>query len=269
MLDDSLDLEIIERRIAATSAVQQVVQAIWALARAQLPRVDSAVAEATAYLDWVDDVVRALAGAPRAGHERARLWVVLGPERAYCGGLARHILDQVPAVGRVGLVGSRLVEASAGDRSVAQRVVFTQGGATSTDDADDVGYAIATAVLDAAMGSQVDLLYPIGGSAVLHRVVLLAGEVEAAPNPPETYSPLPEVLDAAVAEALTGRLAIGALEALRSEVHARIVAADQARLACDKRLEGLHERWRVARQERITTELLEVVAGSQATQPIG
>lgn len=258
------DLHDLERRIDAVGAVHHVVQAIWALARAQLPRVEEAAAEASTYLDWVNQIVDRLAGAPRSGPARGWLCVLMGPERPFCGALARQILLQAPKEGALGLVGSRLAELAALDPALTARIRFSLPGAVSHEEHEAVGQAVAEAVLRHGAGMQVEVLHPRGGGTMLHRVVLLSGEREPAWNPPETYSAYAEVLGAAVAEAVAGRLAIGAIEALRSEVRARVLAADAARRACEARLEELNQDWRVARQDQITNELIEVIAGRAA-----
>lgn len=257
------DLGAIERRMSSVRAVQQVVHAIWALARAQLPLVERAAAQATTYLDWVDDVVERIAGAPLPSPPLETLHVVLGPERAYCGSLPRLVLQRVPADGDLGLVGNRLIETAARIDALWSRVTFTLPGASAHDEHEEVGRRVAHAVLKHGRNRQVELLYPAQNGRSLHRIVLLAGARTPAPNPPETYSSLPAVLDAAVGEATSSRLAVGVAEALRTEVIARIAAADRARGACERKLDDLTLSWRAARQRRITSELMEVVAGAE------
>ncbi len=264
MTDQVFDPRVLERRISAVTAVGQVVHAIWALARAQLPLAEQASAQASAYLDWVDEIVERLAGAPLPEHSRSRLYVVLGPERAYCGSLPRRVLAQVPAAGYLGIVGSRLIESVSRRPELIARTLFNLPGAVTHDEHDAIAHRIAEAVLLHGGGSHVELYYPRSGGSTLHRVVLLAGEREPVRSPPETWSPLQAVLGEAVREAIASRLAVGVAESLRAEVHFRILAAEKARGASDRKLAELQQAWRVARQEQITNELLEVVAGRQA-----
>ncbi len=269
MAEQVFDLRVLERRMSAVTAVGQVVHAIWALARAQLPLVEQASADASAYLDWVDEVVARLAGAPLPRTTRNRLYVILGPERPYCGALSRRVLAQLPADGSVGLVGSRLVESAMRRPGLVSRTLFTLPGAVSHDEHDEIAHRIAEAVLFHASQSHVELLYPRGGGSTLRTVVLLAGEREPVRQAPETWSPLREVLAQAVKESVASRLAVGVAEALRAEVRARIMAAEMAHGACDRKLDELREAWRIARQEQITNELIEVVAGRQAALGLG
>lgn len=270
MLEDDTDQNLLERRMAAVRGLRQVAQAIAALARAQLPLVERATGQATAYLDAVDSILQRLVGTPLPQPATAQLLVVVGPERAFCGALAQQLVAELPPQGKLGLVGKRLGETASRSPALMARVQFRLPGASSPDEAEAVAAEIARAVLSHAHGAQVDLLRPTEGRAELHRSILLAATARPLPKvPPETYSPLTSVIDAAVREAITGRLALAASEALRAEVAARIVAAEQMKNACDKKLEALEQSWRIARQEQITSELLEVVAGRQASLAAG
>jgi hypothetical protein len=187
----------------------------------------------------------------------------MGPERAYCGGLPRALVGLMPEDGPLGLVGSRLVETSQQYPAVWSRVVFTERGATSHDEHEEVGHDVAVALLKHSGSRQVELHFPSRDGQSLTRVVLLAGARSPAPVPPDTYGSLGDVLDAAVAEAMSSRLAVGVAEAMRAEVIARIAAAERARAACERKLDELTLSWRAARQQQITSELMEVVVGSQ------
>lgn len=265
MRPDERDLSGLERRIGAVGAVRQVVDAIWALGRAQLPRVEAASAEVVAYLEEVETVVARLAAPPRPPAPQARsLAVVMGPERAWCGSLPRELLSQAPTHAELGLVGHRLLELAAEDPALEQRVRFALPGAVAPEDAPHVARAVAEKLLGQLDAADVELLHPVRGGRVLTRAVLLGGPRARRYDAPPTLSPWEDVLRAAVFEAVTSRLAVGAVEALRSEVVARVAAADQARTAAERELDGLQQAWRVARQEQITSELVELVAGRAA-----
>jgi len=258
---DSHDATSIERRIVAVKAVRQITHALWALSRAQLPLVERTVAEASEFLDWVDDMVERLAGRPVPGRSRASLHVVIGPERGYSGSLARDIVSTIPRDGALGLVGRRLTELAAEDAQLAGRVLFELPAAMTPDEPEGVAEALAEVILQHAHDMHVVLHYPRPGHRKLTRVVILAGAREPQASPPDSYSPLKDVLAAAVRESVRGRLTIGIAEALCAEVVARIAATERARKACDQRFEELERIWRVAQRERITSELLEISAG--------
>ncbi len=261
MVEGIQDLAHLERSIDAIASVGKVMKAVWALARAQQPMVDAAAAEATAYLDAVDALVDRLAGAPAPVEAREDvLWVLVGPERAFCGPLARLLLEQVPSTGTVGLVGARLIEVAEQDPELEGRLAFQLPGATTPEDLGARSEELATAILDAQPGTVV-VLAPEDGTTRLHQTVLLSGRREPAGEPPETFSPVREVLEAAVVEAVAGRLAVALAEALRAEVRARLEAAEAARLACDRQTDELRHRWRSLRQSAITQELVELTSG--------
>jgi F-type H+-transporting ATPase subunit gamma len=254
----------VRARLDAVTAVGQVVHAIWALARAQLPRVEMAAAETTTYLARIDELIERLAGPPGQTPERDVLHVVTGPERPYCGALARHIIEQLPQTGAVGLVGQHLVDAVAALPRLDARVVFRLSGAADVEEVPAVTYALASELLDHAGASQVELLHPAAGGSQLNRVVLWSGPRGTRPDPPESFTEPAIILEAALSEALRGHLAAALIEALRSEVRARIALAEAARAACDSRIEELDHARRMLRQEEITNELSELVAGRLA-----
>ena len=92
------DLHSVERSINSVEAIRQVIGAVWTLARAQQQRVEAAAFEASAYLEWVDGMVARFAVARLDEEPGSVLWVVLGPERPFCGGLA-EIDRPVSAIG--------------------------------------------------------------------------------------------------------------------------------------------------------------------------
>lgn len=263
MRDEEDDPVLLQRRMTAVRAVRQVVHALWALSRAQLPHVERATESAREYRRWVDRVLERVSGPPVPGVRRQGFAVVLGPERPYCGGLPRVILAQIPEGVPLGLVGRRLREIAEGSPSLRARVVFSLPGAVAHDEHETVGHAVAEAVLQHARGAAVDLYYPRPGGA-LSRAVLLAESHSPSPDPPETYSPLRTVLDSALAEALSARLTVAVAQTLHAEVLARSAAAERAVSACDRKLTEMEGAYRVARHRQITGELLEVVAGSEA-----
>ncbi|HEY8432718.1 MAG TPA: F0F1 ATP synthase subunit gamma [Sandaracinaceae bacterium] len=250
------ELERIEASLRAVQAVAGVVHAVESLARAQLPRAERAVAEGSEYLDWIDAVIDRLAGPPREPEHAASLTVVVGPERAFSGGLARAVVRSAPARGALGLVGTRLSETAARERGLAERVVFSLAGPSSVDDLADASARLAEAVLAHGSGARVELVHPRGRGVA--RVVLLAAAREPRPLEHELYSPAREVLRAAVRESVTGRLRIALAEGLLAELRARTAMAERARRAADERLEELEARLRVGQREQITRELTEL-----------
>lgn len=256
------DLTRVEQKLGSVSAVQQVMRAVWALARAQQPQVEAAAAEASAYLDVAEQIIERLAGKPTEDEAEAgeMLTVIVGPERPFCGPLARMIVDQLPTDGQIGLAGHRLHEAVAQDPELDARVVFRVPAASTPDEIGARADQLAAAILEAAP-STVVVLHPDRGGPELHRSILLAGSREPVEEPPETFLPAKHVLEAAILEAVAGRLAVALVEALRAEVRARLVASEAARSACDRNIAELTQHWRALRQSAITEELIELTSG--------
>lgn len=264
MAEELHELPRVEQRLGATEAVQQVMRAVWALARAQQPQVEAAAGDATAYLDAAEAVVVRLAGDPMIEQAPEHvLWVLVGPERPFCGPLARMLLEQLPPRGPIGLVGQRLAEACSQLPALQERVVFQLHAATTPQELGHRAELLAAELLAAERPSAV-LLHPVDGLPRLHRSVVLAGARGPIEAPPETLLPVGEVLEAAVLEVVAGRLAVALAEALRAEVRARLTAAEAAYRATERQLEALRHRWRVLRQDAITQELLELTAGRRS-----
>lgn len=261
MVDPAQNLQAVERSIDAVTAIRQVVGAVWTLARAQQRRVEYAAGEGLAYLRWVQEFVARFAVEDLKEAGGGALWVVLGPERPFCGGLARRLIEQVPSEGALLLVGRRLADAVPLEGAVRGRVVASLSGAASPEEIDSSARRVAAKLLEIEHEGPIGLLYPIEGGTTLTSTLLVGAVPRSSGEIPETYSAVTTVLSAAMQEAVSGRLVLGSAEALRSEVRARLIAADAARQGCDRELEGLRRQWRVQRQEAITSELLELYSG--------
>jgi F0F1-type ATP synthase gamma subunit len=255
------DVTDIERSMHAVGAIRQVVHAIWALSRAQLPLVEDAATAAVNYQRWLDAAVDRIAGAPQSTEGNRELIVVFGPERAYSSALARRIVDAIPS-GDVGVVGERLADTVRQSVALDRRVRFRCAGAVAHDDLHDVSLTVASNILEHGRGARVTVMHPSDdGDVVFVPLISARGIVD---RPPETLSDVSVVVEAAIVEAMMGRLAVAAAQALRAELRARIAAADAARRACDERLAELEDAWHLGRRETITRELLEIVAGREA-----
>lgn len=260
---DASDVNAVERSIRAVTAIRQVVHAIWALSRAQLPLVEQAARAAVTYQRWIDATVERVASVPPTARAERKLTIVFGPERPYSASLVRRITDAVPEDGDLGIVGERLAEAVSPIASVARRVRFRCSGSVAHDDLHEVALSVAVEILEHGRGATVVVMHATDDDRELAIVPLIA-ERTLVDRPPETLSPLADVLESAVAAAMIGRLAVAAAESLRAETRARIAAADAARRACDERLADLENVWHFGRRETVTRELLEIVAGREA-----
>lgn len=258
------DLHVLERRIHAVGAVRKVLQSVWGLARAELPVVDDAASKAAEYLRWAEEIAARLL-IERDESTSSTLRVIVGPERAFAGALPRRYDGELERPGPIGVVGRRLIEAADERPSVRDRVRFRLDAATSPAEAEECANRIAEAVLAHGAEPRIVLVHAVHGGDLVTSTLIGSGRA-LAPDLPEVFSPVTDVIDAAVRELVTARLAFALLETLRTEVRARLAMAESAKSACDRRLEELGQAWRSSRQEAITGEILEVVAARLALE---
>jgi F-type H+-transporting ATPase subunit gamma len=110
-----------------------------------------------------------------------------------------------------------------------------------------------------------------GGRRRLERQSLLPVDPEQYGEPRSTIPPLtnltPQTLmDGLMAEYVFAQLAHSAMESFASENGARLAVMQSAREKLDERLTDLQSLERRLRQEQITSELLELVTGSEAAR---
>jgi F-type H+-transporting ATPase subunit gamma len=101
-------------------------------------------------------------------------------------------------------------------------------------------------------------------SKLLFPVDLTSFALKQGRMPPLHNLPPPTLLEELIADYIFGLLAEAAIEALASENVARFAAMDSAHENVSKKLEELRQEARQARQDEITTELLDLVTGAQA-----
>lgn len=266
-MDEHVEIGQLESSLAAVRAVGAAVSAVWALARAQLPRVEQTVTETATYLEWLDAFVDEVAGSPVGVDAGATLTVVCGPERPFCGGLTRTVLRAVPAEGPLILVGTRLAERGADDLAAAGRDVRALvAGAGGVDELGAAADRVARALLEVLAGpsapARVQLVYP--GARQPVRSLLLATQRGAPRGERDLFSPATRVAEAAARESVSGHLRLALTRTLHAEVRMRAASADRARRAAEDREAALATQLRVLERELITAELIELAAGADA-----
>ncbi|MEJ2375883.1 MAG: F0F1 ATP synthase subunit gamma [Pseudolabrys sp.] len=135
--------------------------------------------------------------------------------------------------------------------------------------ADDLyGYVASGAV------AEVDILYArstSAGGTEVERHSLLPVDFERFGRPPRHEAPLislpPDILLERLAEEYVyAQLCEAALHAFAAENEARMIAMLAARTNIDKKLSALTNRERQLRQQEITTEVVELAAGAEASR---
>jgi F-type H+-transporting ATPase subunit gamma len=205
--------------------------------------------------------------------------VAFGSEHGFVGALNQHVLDR--AVAHLGGAGDRLlVVGSRGAMLAAERgrtPAWTSPMASHTGGVDEVALRIAEEIARGAPGDigRVVLVYTRSSGGATWRVVaetLLPFDIEPyLPRRGErSLSPLSnlaprELFDKLVEEIVFAQLAHAAMESYASENAARLAAMESARDNIESKLTELTRLEREGRQEEITTELLDVVIGAEAT----
>lgn len=262
MAEDLHDIDRVSARLAAVNSVGQVVHGLWAVARAQAPEADRAAAESETYLERVRRVIDRLSAPASEPIVTERvLHVVMGPERGFCGALARRMVDAVPSQGPIALVGRWMGEFVSESPRTSERVLLRLSGPVSADEIGGVAGELTGALASRAADWDIMLHFPVARTQSAHSVMLLESGRTIRDPAPETWSPPEAVLEAALAEWLAGRLAAALSETFRAEVHSRMAAADSARKNCDRHAGELERTLRALRQDQITGEILDLVAG--------
>lgn len=103
--------------------------------------------------------------------------------------------------------------------------------------------------------------------SVEHRKVLPLDPVAAngnAAEPPLHHLPVTELLDRLAAEFLFAEIARSLMASLLCEQNARLLTMDAASRNIDARFDKLRREERMARQEQTTSDMLDVIVGSEA-----
>ena len=123
--------------------------------------------------------------------------------------------------------------------------------------------------------TRVDIVFPTSrrDASRLRRRSLLPLDLAAFPRPPADQAPLvtlePQVLlERLAAEYVYAELCEAAMRAFAAENEARMLAMTEAKSSIETKLAGLGQRERQLRQEEITTEIVELVAGSGMMEKI-
>lgn len=270
-------LQDLVRRIAHTDELHDIIGAVRALAAARLRRAHDGIEASRAYAAIVGEVLRgvlpAVAGDDRgspAAAPRRVLTIAFGSQHGFVGGYNDDIVAAVTGLpGPVWMVGDR---ATAVARESDLPIAAGFPMATRVASVDDLARALAREIVATARDvDAVDLTYlPYGSerTAVSTRRLLPLDPGElGAPTigpPPLRYMSAGDLVARFAEEYLLSQLASAAMESFASENRARLRQMDQTYESIERRLDGLRREARHARQEEITTELLDIITGAEA-----
>ena len=272
-------LERISQRLHSVSELSEIVGAMRAMAAVRLQEAQAALEGTRDYADTVAGALEeamALAPPEPVPQSVAPALVVFFPEHGFVGSLTERLVARAREAACTGLI------IALGDRGadVAEQNGMALHARLPLGAHVNASPTVArrlTAILDTAMAAGradgVDILFAhcLGAGReelVLKRLLPVTGlgtKVAAGPEPLINL-PRPALVEAVITEWFLGELVHAVVETLASENGARLRAMDAARRNVDARLDDLQGTYRVARQEAITEEIAEVVAGVLAQE---
>ncbi|HEU4583549.1 MAG TPA: ATP synthase F1 subunit gamma [Polyangiaceae bacterium] len=292
------NLKAIRKRISTVKSTQKITRAMKMVAGARLSRAQQRITAMRPYAQQVSEmlseVVRAI-GANSLEHphpllarreEKRVLFLVISSDRGLCGAFNTNINKRAEALWKAKLAeGVEVKFATVGRRA---RDYFRRRSAPSFQDFDGVwedlnlaqARRIARTLLAPFLSGEVDAIYLIYNEfksamtqQVISRTLLPLSEVPAAPE--SDAEPAPEYIfepnQGSLFETLVPMyIEITLLRALydsvAAELGARMTAMDSATKNASDMIASLTLRYNRQRQAVITTELIEIIAGSEALQ---
>ncbi|HTT87834.1 MAG TPA: ATP synthase F1 subunit gamma [Acidimicrobiales bacterium] len=282
---------ILRRRIRSVQATQKITRAMELIAASQIVRAQGRIADAAPYLDGIAAVLTA--AAEEAGDQAGRLLgvpesptrillVAVVADRGLCGGYNANVLRPAERLVRSGSgagVEYRVVAVGRKAQSFFRfrRVPFENAFSGFSDRPTfEDARAVAAVVTRPFLGEEVDQVLVVstrflsaGTQVVETRQLLPLPEPTADERPrapgytefePEAADLLVELVPRYVETAVFGAL----LEAAASEHTARQRAMAAASDNADELVKTLTRVMNRARQDAITTEIMEIVGGAEA-----
>lgn len=284
-----MSLRDIKRRIASVKSTQKITRAMKMVAAAKLRRAQEAVTVARPYALQMRDLVNRLAHrAESQGHPLLRRStgdkkinvIVLTGDRGLCGAFNSSVANAVSEHLRTTFAGKTVELTVIGRKGVEifkRRDVQLRSTHTGVHE-QDVHASARTIIGDVAAEfgkGETDAVYAlynrfksaISQHVTLEQILPFTGDAGTDDTPVSDY--LYEPSDAAVFnQLLTRHLEIQMhrilLESAASEHGARMTAMDSATNNAGDMIERLTLMYNRARQDAITTELIEVVSGAEA-----
>lgn len=263
----------LEARIASIAELDEVVGAMRALAAVRMRQALDSLRAARVHTETVRaalDAARALLpSSDEPAHAPPAVAVVFGTEHGFAGAYNERLFEQTAGTSLI-VVGSR---ATAFARDRGFDVIAGLAAASHPSGVVDVAQRAARELarhLEQTGRAAADAVYGRGaasGTPAFERRRLLPAPGSGRPRTgfPPLHDLDPRVLVAALArEALIADLAWIAMESLAAESAARMQAMSAARDNIERKLADLRRTEHRARQDQITTELLDLVTGTQA-----
>jgi F-type H+-transporting ATPase subunit gamma len=217
-----------------------------------------------------------IATAPQLRRGRTGL-ILFCAEQGFAGAFSERVLDVVTGDigGATSLVVGTRGEAVANERGI--KPTWSAPMATHVEAIPSFANRLADALYDYVAGgtmAKVDIVFSrsVSGSGIhIDRHSLLPIDFGRFARPVETQAPLttlaPQLLlERLAAEYVYAQLCEAAMHAFEAENEARMRAMASAKTNVETKLAALFQRERQLRQQEITTEIVELAAGAEASQ---
>jgi len=280
---------LLRRRIRSVQSTQKITRAMELIAASRIVRAQAAISAARPYAEKMREVVSELSAAPEArghwalaGQEGPPMAIVLGADRGLSGAFNASVLRSadelvrslaepvVVAVGRKAVSHFSPRERPLADRfeGFSDRPRFEDaqavaGAVASRMEQGTVGEIYVVSTRFTSVGSQsveARRLVPLGLGGREGNSGTTIFEIEPGPE---------EVLDRLLPRWLEAELYLALLESAASFHVAQQRAMKAATDNADKLIKSLRRAMNRARQDAITTEIMEIVGGAEALRQTG
>jgi F-type H+-transporting ATPase subunit gamma len=294
------NLKAIRKRISSVKSTQKITRAMKMVAGARLNRAQQRIVALRPYAQQVSEmlteVVRAIgANTLEDPHpllarrpEKQILILVISGDRGLCGAFNANVNKRAELLWKAKVAeGVGVKVATIGRRA---RDYFRRRSAPPLQDFEgvweDLGLAqarrVARALLAPFLSGEVDAIYLVYNEfksamtqQVISRPLLPLAEVAAAPEAEQGAEPSPEyifepnqgsIFEQLVPMYIEVTLLRALYDSVAAELGARMTAMDSATKNASDMISNLTLRYNRQRQAVITTELIEIIAGSEALQ---
>jgi F-type H+-transporting ATPase subunit gamma len=265
--------QVLKARIASLTELRGLFQALRALAASRLQEAQAALAGIRAYSEIIAEALAdalALAGADVEREQgRGSALVVVCSEHGFAGGFNARLLDEAAARRKPGealIVLGKRGGVTAAERNLPPDLVVPM--ATHVAGVADTAHDVAAALASHGAAGVVFGRYRRGGGyePAFRRILPpdLPPPVTSRRPPPLAQLPPEQLLRQLDREYLFAALSQALMDSFASENAARLRVMESADHAIADKLDGLRRAENDLRQEAITSELLDVVTGSQA-----
>ncbi|TPE53913.1 F0F1 ATP synthase subunit gamma [Amaricoccus solimangrovi] len=257
--------EELRRRLAGLDSIGQVVGALRAIASGQAASARGAMAAISAYSGTVREALIAAAAGPPPEVPGPGLVLVVGAAQGFSGAYPARIAEAARALAAPG-AGFLVV----GARTLA---MLGEAGPAVLWSADLPGHPaaipeLASRVTDAMIGAAPRHPGPIralvgparAGDAPETRAIFPPAPETGSRPPPLTTLPPARLLAGLLEEALFAQVALALMRGVEAEARARVEAMARARSNLRARRAEVERDFRQARQEQMTTEMIELTS---------